>query len=63
MHLLSVFIIPNESKRGVPCSMSALPGYLKGALWKNQLIASFVEQFKLNLENTRWQNFSFMLLI
>ena len=27
--------------------------YLKGALRKKQLIASFVEQFKLNLENTR----------
>ena len=34
------------------CSMSVLQGYLKGALLKKQLIASFVEQFKLNLENT-----------
>ena len=35
------------------CSMKEATG---------QLIASFVEQFKLNLENTRWLNFSFMLL-
>ena len=33
--------------------MSVLQGYLKGALLMKQLIASFVEQFKLNLENTR----------
>ena len=33
--------------------MSVLQGYLKGVLLKKQLIASFVEQFKLNLENTR----------
>ena len=33
--------------------MSVLQGYLKGSLRKKQLIASFVEQFKLNLENTR----------
>ena len=33
--------------------MSVLQGYLKGNLRKKQLIASIVEQFKLNLENTR----------
>ena len=33
--------------------MSVLQGYLKGALRKKQLIASFVEQFKSNLKNTR----------
>ena len=33
--------------------MSILQGYLKGVLRKKQLIASFVEQFKLNLENIR----------
>ena len=37
--------------------MSALQGYLKGALRKKQLIASFVEQFKLNFENTRCIDF------
>ena len=38
-------------------SMFALQGYLKGALRKKQLIAPFVEQFKLNFENTRWIDF------
>ena len=33
--------------------MSVLQGYLKGAPRKKQLIITFVEQFKLNLENTR----------
>ena len=33
--------------------MSVLQGYLKGDLQKKQLIASIVEQFKLNLKNTR----------
>ena len=33
--------------------MSVLQGYLKGDLRKKQLIPSVVEQFKLNLENTR----------
>ena len=33
--------------------MSVLQGYLKGDLPKKQLIASIVEQFKLNLENTK----------
>ena len=33
--------------------MSVLQGYLKGDLRKKQLISSIVEQFKLNLENTR----------
>ena len=52
MRLLPVFIIPSEVKRDVLCSMSVLHGYLKGDLQK-QLISSIVEQFKLNLENTR----------
>ena len=42
--------------------MSTLQGYLKCALRKKQLIASFVEQFKLNLENARRLEFHFMLL-
>ena len=33
--------------------MSVLQGYLKGDLRKKQLIASIVEQFKLNLKTTR----------
>ena len=37
--------------------MSALQDYLKGALRKKQLIASFVEQFKLNFESTRCIDF------
>ena len=53
MRLLPVFIIPSQVKRDVTCSMSVLQGYLKGDLQKKQLIASIVEQFKLNLENTR----------
>ena len=53
MRLLPVFIIPSYVKRDDSCYMSVLQGYLKGALLKKQLIASFVEQFKLNLENTR----------
>ena len=39
--------------------MSTLQGYLKGALRKKQLIASIIEQFKLNLENTRCIDFQF----
>ena len=39
--------------------MSVLQGYLKRALWKKQSIASFVEQFKLNLENIRCIDFQF----
>ena len=39
--------------------MSALQGYVKGALRRKQLIASFVEQFKLNLENERCLEFQF----
>ena len=39
--------------------MSALQGYLKGALLKKQLIASFVQQFKLNFGNTRCIDFQF----
>ena len=35
----------------------ALQGYLKGALQRKQLIASFVEQFKLNFERTRCIDF------
>ena len=42
--------------------MSALQGYLKGALRKKQLVTSFVEQFKLNFEKKDVSNFSFMLL-
>ena len=53
MRLLPVFIIPIKVKRNVPCSMSVLQGYLKGDLRKKQLIASIIEQFKLNLKNTR----------
>ena len=33
--------------------MSVLQGYLEGDLRKKQLFASIVEQFKLNLKNTR----------
>ena len=39
--------------------MSALQGYLKGGPWKKQMIASFVEQFKLNLKNIRCIDFQF----
>ena len=37
--------------------MFALQRYLKGALRKKQLIASLVEQFKLNFGNTRCIDF------
>ena len=53
MRLLPVFRVPSRVKRDDSCYMSVLQGYLNGALLKKQLIASFVEQFKLNLENTR----------
>ena len=59
MRLLPVFLIPSEVKRNGSFSMSVLQGYLKGALWKKQLIASFVEQVKLNLENIRCIDFQF----
>ena len=59
MHLLPVSIIPSLDKRHGPLSMPVLQGYLKGALWIKQLIASFVEQFKLNLENIRCIYFQF----
>ena len=39
--------------------MSVLQGYLKTALRKKQLIASFIEQFKLNLENKSFIDFQF----
>ena len=44
--------------------MSVLQGYLRSALWKKQLIASFIEQLKLNPENIRRVDliFCFMLL-
>ena len=53
MRLLPVFIIPSQVKRNGSFSKSVLPGYLKGALWKKQLITSSVKQFRLNLENIR----------
>ena len=49
----SSFHNPKLSSERFSCSMSILQGYLKGALRKKQLTASFVEQFKLNLENIR----------
>ena len=39
--------------------MSALQGYAKGALRRKKLIASFVKQFQLTLENTRCFEFQF----
>ena len=39
--------------------MSVLQGYLKGALRKKQSKASFIEQFKLNLENESCIDFQF----
>ena len=48
----SSFIILNSVGRDTLCSVSALQGYLNGVLRKKQLIASFVEQFQLTLENT-----------
>ena len=39
--------------------MSALQGYLKGALRREQMIASLVEQFNIILENTIWVDFQF----
>ena len=39
--------------------MSALQDYVKSALQRKQLIASFVGQFHLTLENTRCFEFQF----
>ena len=41
--------------------MSVLQDYLKGTLWKKQLIASFVEQVKLSIENMRCIGFQFQV--
>ena len=32
--------------------ISAIQGYVQGALWKKELITSFVQQFQENHENT-----------
>ena len=60
MRLLPEFLNPKLSQeRCFMLYMSALQGCLKGALLKKQLIASFVQQFKLNFENTRCIDFQF----
>ena len=39
--------------------MPVLQAYIKGALRRKKMIASFVEQFQLTLENTRCPEFQF----